>query len=175
MNKYKSLDRSELIEIGFLRKTNGVGGELFLVFYDGFSDKNVSDIFLFLEIDGLPVPYKIESFEMRDEQSAVVKLKYIDTKELAHDYVGSKVFSFIQNQQTDSAFNPFIIKGYVVYNQENQKIGIVSGMSNFGGNIVLTVQADRGEVLIPYHDQLLISADNQSKSIVIDIAQGLFD
>lgn len=175
MNKFKSLDSSKLVEIGFLRKTNGVGGELFLVFNEGFSGKNAFDNFLFLEIEGLPVPYKLESFELRDDQLAVVKLKYIDSKEVAHGYLGCKVYSFIENRRSDDEFNPFALTGYLVYNQKNQEIGTIDGINNYGGNIVLTVLTDNGEVLIPYHNQLLISTDKQSKSIMIDIAQGLFD
>ena len=68
------------------------------------------------------------------------------------------------------------ISGYTVFLKNNEVIGIVTEMIENPGQWLLTVITQDGkEILVPYHDDLVISMDSREKTIVLDLPEDLAD
>jgi 16S rRNA processing protein RimM len=55
------------------------------------------------------------------------------------------------------------------------KIGEIAVVEDFGGNIVFTVMMNGKEILIPFHDELLVEFNPKKKLIILDCPEGLLE
>ena len=174
MQIQKPFDANSLVEYGFLKKTNGIAGELILCPNDGFNETTSIPEFLFFEIEGLPVPYFVESFKWRADDNCMLKFRYIDSKEEAQKFLGCKVFAEFALQNAESDFNPYFLKGYFLFDQNDKQVGQIEVINDYGGNLVLSLMANNEEILIPFHPELLIDVDQEKKQVTLLIAEGLY-
>ena len=81
----------DTFKIGRLGKTHGVKGELTFHFTDDVFDRTDAE-YVFVEIDGLQVPFFFEEYRFRSEQTALVKFEGVDDANRAATMVGCDVF-----------------------------------------------------------------------------------
>jgi ribosomal 30S subunit maturation factor RimM len=65
------------------------------------------------------------------------------------------------------------LNDYTVLDENNESAGVVAGIEDFSGNVVLKVVSDENEFLIPFNDELLISIDRKRQKITLQIPEGL--
>ena len=82
---------TDTFPIGRLGKPHGVKGEITFHFTDDIFDRVEAD-YVFLEIDGLQVPFFFEEYRFRSETTALVKFDGIDDATRAADLVGCTLF-----------------------------------------------------------------------------------
>lgn len=170
------LDRNNCTEIGFIKKTHGVKGELLVFFEEGLDSVIENSDYLYFEVEGLLVPFFIEEIEIRDNSSAAILFDTLDVKEKSMLYIGCKIF--IDNEllaNHNEILNPVLIKGFTVEDQKLGFIGEIIEIDDFGGNLVLTVKKGKKEILIPYNDNLLVNFNEAQKSIILDCPEGLLE
>lgn len=132
--------------------------------------------FVFFEVEGLLVPFRVEQYEWRGDSSINFKFSLIENKEQAQQFVGCKVFidrEYIEMEGVE--MNPQMLKGYSLTDKTLGVIGTVEEVNDYGGNLVLTVNYQDREALIPYNDELLVSIDTHELTIELDCPEGLFD
>ena len=78
-------------KIGTLTRTHGIGGELSMNFTDDVWDRADAD-YVFLEVDGIQVPFFLEGWRFRSDSVALLKFQDIDSSEDANEYVGADVY-----------------------------------------------------------------------------------
>lgn len=163
-------------EIGYLKKTHGIGGELLIFFNEGFENIFEEPCFFFLEIDGLPVPFFAEEIELRDETTAVAKFKFVNSKEVAQQYVGAKVYVETENlPTTGDTFHYSQLKGFMLSDATQGQIGPIEEIDDYNGNFVMTVKKGKTELLFPLNEDLITAFDATNRTIELDFAQGLFN
>ena len=81
----------EVYQIGRIGKPHGVKGEMNFMFTDDVFDRTDSD-YLIIEVDGILVPFFIEEYRFRSEETALLKLCDIDTQEQARQFTNCNVF-----------------------------------------------------------------------------------
>ena len=69
--------RDDVFKIGRLGKTHGVKGELSFHFTDDVFDRVDAD-YIFIETEGLLVPFFFEEYRFRSDETAIIKLEGID-------------------------------------------------------------------------------------------------
>ena len=176
MQNRKSIDLNNCREIGFIKKTHGIQGDLLLAVESGLADVLEIPQFLFIEIEGLPVPFHVEMHEWRGDETISVHLRYVDSKEKARELTGCKIFVDANGlNTTNTDFHPNLLRGFTVFDQKMGKIGEIIEVNDFGGNLVFTVSYLDGEVLIPFNEDLLLSFDQETSTIIMDCPEGLFD
>ena len=74
------IKQDDVYKIGRIGKPHGIKGELTMMGEDDVFDR-VEGEYLILLIDGILVPFFIEDYRFRSEQSALVKFCDIDTQE----------------------------------------------------------------------------------------------
>lgn len=166
----------KLISVGYVKKSHGVKGGLLLFFDDGvqFTDEEVE--FLFIEIDGLPVPFPIEYLEERDKNLFYAELGFLGDKESVQTYLGCNILFEKKNIITEfSEINISHLEGFLIIDSNMGEIGRVSSIDNFSGNIVFTVMGNKGEYLIPYNEDLLRAFDAEKMIIEMNCPKGIFE
>jgi 16S rRNA processing protein RimM len=166
---------NDCTRIGFLQKTHGIHGELYLVFEEDYLEAVASARLLFVTMDGLLVPFFVENDSLRINAStrALIKFRWIDSEKKACELTGKEVY--LKNENLTNLRKPAREKliGYQLLNARNLPVGRITDVVNYSGNRVLTVNYQSKEVLIPYNDDLVLHTDATAKTIQMTIPPGL--
>jgi len=168
--------REKCREFGIVLKPHGVKGELLVKTNFLLPEPFEITDSIFLEIEGLLVPFFVEEYSVASTESLIIKLADINDKNKALRFIGCNVF--IESDGKDKAKNFSGITeiiGYTIEDQDGKKLGIVSGIEDIPGNLLLNVTYKKKEILIPFHEQLLIKIDKRKKVISMIINPGLID
>lgn len=166
---------NQCIKIGVLQKPHGVNGKMYLYFEEEF-DGSVNNAHIFyVKIDNLLVPFFIEDnmVEVKDARRALVKFRWVDTGEKAREYSGLEVYLKKGDIDKGKTSLEDTLTGFQVLSHQKNIIGIISEVNNYSGNIVLTVESEAGQTLIPYNENLVKKLDIKDKILCIHIPDGL--
>lgn len=174
MAQTESINIKQLFEVGYIKKPHGISGDILIQLHQGINLNEDSITNIFIETDGLPVPFSIEEFEWRGESMINIKLRFIDNKETAQNFVSCKVFIKTEAINTASdELNVFMFNGFELNSPQHGFIGQIVQIDDFGGNLVLTIQSATDELLIPFHTDLLIEFNLEEKTVTLNIPEGL--
>ena len=157
-----------MIAVAQVLKSNGTDGELLLGF-NGFGPEDI-DLMepVFIEFDGLLVPFFIESFTEKGNR-ALVRLTGIRSLADADEITGRKVL-IEYGEEEDGGDS---VSGWTVIDEDGTVVGTVDGYEDIPGNTCLWVDTEKGQVLIPFHEDLVLSMDKASKTLRMTIPSGL--
>ena len=153
-----------MLQIAKILKSNGTDGGLLI----GVRDIEVGQIDpkepVFIVFDGLPVPFFIQDIQQRGTSKAIIHLNDITSLADAEEVVGRGLY--IEGEWAEEEELDFT--GWTLLNR-GTRVGTVSGMEPIPGNPCLCV----GETLIPLHPDLVISADAATRTLGLDLPDGL--
>jgi 16S rRNA processing protein RimM len=131
---------------------------------------------VFLEIEGKPVPFFIADLEYPGSDILWLKFEGYESIQKVQEFTGCRVFLTTGEIEILPAEHFGNLKGYRIFSLENRSIGRVIEIIENPGQILLNINAGRGrEILIPLHENLIISTDNKKKIIKMDLPDGLID
>lgn len=119
---------------------------------------------VFIDFDGLPVPFFIEEITPRGGAKYYLKLKDIDSLDLAEELVGKEPYFEDEAQDTTAE-----IVGYTLYDQTGRKIGEITAFEDIPGNPCIEACG----TLIPCPDECILDIDTRRRTIRLKIADGL--
>ena len=174
----ETIPKADCTQIGFFRKTHGVHGELVLEFEPEFEYSVEEANRFFIELEGLLVPFFIaeNGFRFKSSNSAIIKLDWVDTEDYARRLVGTSVWLFnneIVLEEDETAVSLFV--GFMLEDEKLGEIGKITSVDDFSGNLVLTVDYKGAEILVPFNEDFLISADDEQKILKLNLPDGLID
>ena len=153
-----------MLQIAKILKSNGIDGGLLI----GVRDIEVGQIDLqepvFIEFDGLPVPFFIQDIRQRGTSKAIIHLNDIDNLEDAEEVVGRAIY--VEGEWEDEQELDFT--GWTLLNR-GERVGTVTGMEPIPGNLCLYV----GEAMVPLHEDLILSVDPDARVLDLDLPDGL--
>mgnify|MGYP003293677212 CR=1 FL=1 len=174
-----------MLQIAQVLKSNGTDGELVL----GFRDIAPEDINLqepvFIIFDGLPVPFYIESFTKRGNTKALVRLTDIRSMEDVEEIAGKAVY--VEDDQIpemsleEDGFAALVgwmlltpeIPDQVGDDMEVIEVGEITDFIDIPNNPCIEVETENGAVMIPLHEDLILSIDPEYQEIIMQIPAGL--
>ena len=147
-------------------KSWGAAGEVILSLDAGDSRDLKSQEPVFITFDGLPVPFFIETVQPKGGRF-VVKFQDVDTLAEAEELVGREArLPDWEAEDEDSVI------GLRVRDARSRKIiGEIVDFNDYGGNMLVTVDAEQGEILLPLHEDLIVSIHGDI--MTLDIPDGL--
>ena len=123
---------------------------------------------VFIEFDGLPVPFFIESVTAKGGR-LLVKFEDVDSLAEAEELVGREI-GFSDSDETEED----TLIGLRVRDARTRRIvGEIVDMNDYAGNLLVTVDTQRGEVLLPLHEDLIAEVDDEV--ITLEIPEGLLE
>jgi len=158
------------IQAGFLSKSHGYGGEIRALLKDNVRLIKKFPSFLFLKINNKLVPFYIEKVEVLNQNTFLIKLEDVGSKEEASLYTGEMFY--LENKYCKSAnnFDPEVLIHYTVFNQDGISRGIIKDVIDNPGHYLL--ELDDGS-LLPLHNELILEINESEKKIKLIIAEGL--
>ena len=163
-----------LVQIAKVLKSFGTDGGVLL----GFRDVMPEDIDpkepVFIEFDGLPVPFFFDSFSRKGRDKVIAHLTDVVSLEDAEELVGRAVLaeedSVAEYGDEGPSLDDFV--GLVVYNRD-ARVGEITDYEDIPGNPCLYVETAAGQAMIPLHEDFIISIDPDAGEIVMDLPDGL--
>ncbi|MBQ8170267.1 MAG: hypothetical protein IJZ98_05960 [Bacteroidales bacterium] len=185
-----------LQQVAQVLKSNGTDGELVM----GFREIAPEDINLnepvFIVFDGLPVPFFIESFTKRGNSKALVRLTDICSMEDVEEIAGKAVYieedSLPEMSLEEDGYAALV--GWMVLtpgipdqvgndgndgnggNDEDvdlYEVGEITDFIDIPNNPCIEVETENGAVMIPLHEDLILSVDPENLEIIMQIPAGL--
>lgn len=167
-------------KIGYLGKFHGLNGEInFHMDFDGFT---TNPEYLILDIEGILVPFFIESIRYRNNQQALIKFIDIDSHDKMPflqscdvycpvEYKGHEDF-LPQIENNDYLWENII--GYNVKDEKGNSIGTIKDIDSQTINILLLIEKlDNNNLIIPAVHEWIINLDNTKKEISLNLPEGL--
>ena len=167
---------NQFVEIGTIQRTHGVGGEFQVVWNDDFylEEQNLESVFI--EFEGIPVPFFISSIRTKGDDKALIKLEDVDDMNVANEFVGLKLLIPSDQIVIDDELQLKDLVGYTLISNHNQLVGKIIDYQEYQSNSVFTIHHQSGsEVMIPAVVELVIEVDEENKTLVMEIPEGLID
>ncbi len=160
-------------KIGTLTRTHGIGGELSMNFTDDVWDRADAD-YVFLEIDGIEVPFFFEGWRFRSDSVALLKFQDIDTAEEAEEYVGCDVYfphSLTPEPTDEDELTWRHFTGWQVVDATAGSLGEIDHVEDSTANVIFCI----GDKLVPATEAFIQRIDAQGRTVYMDLPEGLLD
>mgnify|MGYP006365126737 FL=1 len=158
-----------MLRIAKVLKSNGVDGDVLV----SAPDVALEDLQgpVLIDFDGLPAPFFIESCSRKGTGKYVIHLTDVCNLEDAEELVGRFLMSD-EVEEEDDAVQDFT--GWKVLNRGDY-IGTVTDYEPIPGNLCLYLKPaeDADEIIIPLHEDLIISIDEDSLTLNLNLPDGL--
>jgi 16S rRNA processing protein RimM len=176
------IGQSEIMPIGLLLKPHGIKGEITMQVDADIDLRELRCIVL--DIDGIYVPYFIDSVRPRSSESVLVTISDIDTEEKAQELCGKEVYALradVPNADDaddadDGGFFLADLVGYNIETNENECIGEIIAYDDSTENVLIVVRSLAGKTIyIPIADEFIDGIDPDKKVVMMDLPEGLID
>ena len=169
--------KSDLLRVARVLKSNGTEGEVLI----GFREISPEDLNqkepVFITFDGLPVPFFIESFSRKGSSRALARLTGVKNLEDAEELVGKDIFAkpdgINEYESEDDGLTVENLIGWTLLDSDNEEVGEITDYEDIPGNTCLYVETKDGQVMIPLHEDLILSVDEDSRLISLTVPEGL--
>ena len=171
-------------QVAQVLKSNGTDGELVMSFREiAPEDINLSEP-VFIIFDGLPVPFFIESFTKRGNSKALVRLTDICSQEDVDEIAGKAVYvddSQIPEMSLEEDGFAALVGWMLLTPADDQadddmelyEVGEITDFIDIPNNPCIEVETEHGAVMIPLHEDFIMSVDPEYKEIIMQIPAGL--
>ena len=170
------IKKEEVYCIGRLGKPHGVKGELSFMFTDDVFDR-VDAEYIIVETCGILVPFFIEEYRFRSNETALLKLEGINTQEQARELTNCYVF--FPHSLSDSDSDPTMaeIIGYKLIDAPSgEQIGEIRGIDDSTQNTLFLVTNEKGDShLIPATDDFIVDINTKKREIKVSLPEGLLE
>ena len=172
------INANEIVSVGKILNFHGIQGEAKI----GFSKnqeafiKKLKIVYVKLASDYI----KLEVSSIRFNKTfALLKFKGINQINDLIPYKGCVIFveeSFIRENLDEDEFLIDELTGLDVIDSEDNKVGVIVGVSNNGMNDLISVRSKTKKIsLIPFVKELVINVDIKNKKITVNNIEGLIE
>lgn len=169
------IKQEEVYEIGRFNKPHGLQGELSFTFNDDVFDR-VEAPYLICELDGIMVPFFIESYRFKSDSTALVKLEDVDSSEWAKRFTNVRVYfpkALAQGSAPEEfTWNYFV--GFELHDEEAGYVGKIIDIDTTTVNTLFLIETDEEEeLMIPAHETMIKGVDNDERILLMELPEGL--
>lgn len=175
------ISRDDVIQVGKTLRPHGLKGELsasteFDIDFDALRC-------IVLDIDGILVPFFIESWRTKSADVSLLTIDGIDDDTKASALSNKEIYILATDAEKaglttddDDVLYFSELPGFTIMASDGEKIGIVRRVDDSTSNVVLSVETPTGEeVLIPFAEEFVEGIDKQNKLIMLDLPDGILD
>ena len=160
----------DLSKIGQFAKPHGIKGEISLI-----TDYDMPDIscnpYIACDMDGILVPFFIESYRQKGSATTLVKFENINSEEDVKLLSGKE--AFLPSEMITCEDEAATLTGYTVVDDKLGAIGCITDIDDSTFNILLKVDCRGNEILIPAALVTVINREN--KTADVSLPEGFLD
>lgn len=162
------------ILLGRITKVNGYEGAVTVKLEKVFTENIPRMESVFLEVEGRPVPFFVSYHEYSGADILKLKFDEYDTIESVNEFIGCNIFLTTPPPDVDPPEEVEGITGFKVFIQDNVLLGTINEVIPGTGQWLLNIiTAEKKEILVPFHEDFIISINSRKKFMVLDIPEGL--
>jgi 16S rRNA processing protein RimM len=162
------------ILLGRITKVSGYEGAVTIKLEKIFFENIPQMESVFFEIEGRSVPFFISDQEYSGADILKVIFDGYGSVEKINEFVGCRVFLTTGLAESDKTNDIHNLDGYQVFTSDNEILGIIREIISNPGQLLLSViTSGKKEILIPLHEDFIVSIDKEKKTILMDIPEGL--
>lgn len=152
--------------LGTLSKPHGYKGQMVLIAENSLPENFEDWESVFVEIDGLLVPFLFDDVNHSHTDSAIVHFEDYDNIDLIGELVHAKVYAPLTNfrKKRNRSFDISDLEGYMVTDHQSGDLGIVEEILDYNQNVLLRILKNGKEILIPAIEPIIDSIDKRKKS-----------
>ncbi|RRD62061.1 ribosome maturation factor RimM [Tannerella forsythia] len=168
--------KEDIATIGQFAKPHGIKGELTLVTNYNRLFEDTDNPYVVCEMDGIWVPFFVESFRSKSTSSLLVKLEGVNDETTAKKFTNRTVYypaDALPEDDDNESWTRFI--GYMLTDEVLGEIGTVADVDESTANIVFRVDDQGKERLIPMAEEMICSIDEQGKRMIVSLPEGILD
>lgn len=169
--------QEDVFQIGRIGKPHGVKGEVLFHFTDEVFDRTESE-YLILEIDGILVPFFMEEYRFRSEETALVRFCDITTQEQARELTGCPVYferKALPDDDDELSWSQ-IIGFSIIDDASDRPVGVLAAVDDSTLNTLFEIETPEGRsVLLPASDDLITDVDTAAHTVTLIIPDGIFE
>jgi 16S rRNA processing protein RimM len=167
----KSIARKDFTAAGTIDKTHGTKGDLRITLT---SDKPIKE-WAFLEIQGKPVPFYVQSVQETFDDGAILKLQDLNTVEQAGQYVGRTLLLPIGKRKKNDLYAEDDFTGFALVDKKLGAIGNVDAIEEFPNQLLIRTTYKGVEVYIPAVEAFIEEINEDTRTIQLNLPEGLLD
>lgn len=162
------------ILLGRISKVKGYDGIVTVRLERSFIEKIPEMNTVFLETEGKPVPFFIAWSEYPGGDIIRMRFAGYESSDALNDFTGCRVFLDKGEGKEQSNGGIGDIIGYTLLDKDKRLSGTIKEIIENPGQLLLKVQTrSRKELLIPFHEDLIISLYKSKRLIIMDLPEGL--
>jgi 16S rRNA processing protein RimM len=170
------MNKADAFYIGYITKTKGLKGEVQLYFeFEAYEDLELE--VLFAEMNGKMVPFFVSSFKLYQNSTGLFFFDDIDHIDKAQALLKKKIYLPLDKMpvRDGDELTYEDLKGYVVYDETHGELGTIIAVNEYPQQFVATVLYREKEILFPLNEAIMIEVDEEQKTLLVDLPQGLLD
>ena len=172
------MNKNSCFYIGFIAKKNSFKGEISIK----LNVQNLKDClnldFIYIDIDGQLIPYKIHSSFLKKNLFLQLKLEEINDEVSAKSLIGKEVFlnkNMLPNLKKNDFFYHEII-GYKIISMNGENIGTVTYLNDQSSQTLIVLENNNGQKkIIPLVQEFIKKIDKKNKLLTVSLPEGLLD
>lgn len=170
----------EFISIGRVKKSFGAEGAVRLSLEESILQQLANLEFLFVEIEGIKVPFEIERLE--STRPVQVKFRDMDSPQEAHEITGKALFVATRDLPATADTGPettrhepyaILIDFEILDTVSGRTLGKIVRVEEYPGQDMAFIQQDEGEIMIPLAPDLIEDIDLEAQRISMQLPEGL--
>ena len=170
------MQKEDCYYLGKITKLHGFKGNLIL-----HLDTDEPEIYenmesVFVETNGMLVPFFFEFAQVHGAQKLLVKFEDISPEE-AEKLVNKDIYLPLETlpelDGTDFYYHEII--GFTLYDQTNTEVGLIKNVNDSTAQALFEVEINGKEILIPIVEDWILEVDRENKAILVEIPEGLID
>ncbi len=173
------LKKEDCYLAGTFTKTHGVKGELIARKNSGLLEKNNWESIL-VDIDGGLVPFFIpqNGITPRNHHSVRILLEDMNSEAKAARFIGCDIYIPIAdapgfNSDEDEVLDIELLIGFTYIDEEQGRLGEIVDIQDYSGNILLIVDYNNQEVMLPFADENFVEVDEDNRTLTMITPEGL--
>ena len=166
---------SKLSRIGFISRTHGYKGNLNCITDISKPEKLIKLDFMFIMINGLPVPFCIEELEVNGTDFQV-KFEEINSDVEGKKFLGKELFAEKMKESKKNVLMSWKdVQGYTATDESFGEMGTITEVAEYPMQYIGKCIINEKEVLFPLNDDVVTEVDDEAKTISLDLPLGLLD
>jgi 16S rRNA processing protein RimM len=170
----KANEKTDYLQVGKIVNTHGIKGEVKVIPLTDDPERFHKLKWVFLEKNSKHEKVDIESLKFI-KSTVIVKLKGIDDMTAAEGL--KETYMLIDREHAvklpKDSFFIFDLIGCEVFNDQGEKLGILSNILKTGSNDVYVVKGEDKELLVPALKSVVKDISIEDKKIVVTLPEGL--
>jgi len=171
------LDLSDCVLLGTVTKIHGIRGNIVLTLDNLNFDDIIEMETVFLEIEGLPVPFFVLEYSERSSKGLLLKFEDIESENQAREFISCKVY--IPANCIEKTSSPLReinnTLGFEVIDSKHGSLGKLEEILEISSNSLMKIVSGKKEILLPLNEQFILQINHDQKLISVEIPEGLLE